>query len=374
MTAPPLEKIRLLAISDAAPSRNGAGAYYLDLLEQMQGKLAATCLYSPTIDDDGRWQAGLVLPLPGDKTQKLCFPNPLAMGRLYRDFKPDIVVIATPGVYGVIGAWYARRHGVPYLTGMHTSFEQLTELYWPQSLQGKIVETYFKLSNGTLFKHTEAVLGNAEPILAQAEAMGAPETRLIGTPLAAEFIRPPHAHHTGTLESCLFAGRLAKEKNIDALLQAVTDFPDIRFSIAGDGPYRDQIEQAAATHANLQYLGWLDRDDLRRQVDQHDALLLPSFFETFGTIALEAMAREKLVFVSSGCGITHWDRLLPGLIVIDADGLSHSLDKTRRQPQQALRTLAATAKAIAVAWNDDVMNRWGHILRETIANHAAQRQ
>ena len=50
-----LADIRLLAISDAAPSRNGAGAYYQDLLEQMEGKLAATRLYSPTIDATGRW-------------------------------------------------------------------------------------------------------------------------------------------------------------------------------------------------------------------------------------------------------------------------------------------------------------------------------
>jgi hypothetical protein len=35
----PLNQTRLLAISDAAPSRNGAGAYYLDLLEQMEGRL-----------------------------------------------------------------------------------------------------------------------------------------------------------------------------------------------------------------------------------------------------------------------------------------------------------------------------------------------
>jgi glycosyltransferase involved in cell wall biosynthesis len=331
-------------------------------------------LYSPTIADNGQWQAGLALPLPGDKTQKLCFPNPLDMSRLFQEFQPDIVVIATPGVYGVIGSWFARRHRIPYLTGMHTSFEQLTALYWPHSLQGKIVKYYFRLSNGTLFHHTEAVLGNAEPILAQAESMGAPSTRLIGTPLSTEFILPTTTTHNGSLSSCLFAGRLAKEKNLDALLTAVADFPDIRFSIAGDGPFREPIEQAQAHHPNLKYLGWLDRRELRQQVDAHDALLLPSHFETFGTIALEAMAREKLVFVSSGCGITHWARLLPGLIVIDAAGLSHSLDKIRNKSPQTLKELASTAKAIALAWNNDVMNRWRHIIRETIAEYADKQQ
>ena len=127
----PLKRLRVLAISDAAPSRNGAGAYYLDLLEHMKGKVKEARLFSPTINENGKWQAGLVLPLPGDKTQKLCFPNIFRLNKMFKDMQPDIVVIATPGIYGITGAWLARRHKVPYLTGMHTSFEQLTELYWP---------------------------------------------------------------------------------------------------------------------------------------------------------------------------------------------------------------------------------------------------
>jgi len=41
----PLKELRVLAISDAAPSRNGAGAYYLDLLEHMKGKVKEARLF-----------------------------------------------------------------------------------------------------------------------------------------------------------------------------------------------------------------------------------------------------------------------------------------------------------------------------------------
>ncbi len=367
-----INHIRLLAISDAAPSRNGAGAYYLDLLEQMEGKIEDSVLYSPKIDDKGKWQAGLVLPLPGDKTQKLCFPNLRELNRVFREFKPHVVVIATPGVYGICGAWLARKHNVPYLTGMHTSFEQLTELYWPNSLQGKIFEYYFKFSNGFLFRHTQAVLGNAEPILDQARNMGAPTTLLIGTPVASEFILPAYKPHKGELQRCLFAGRLAQEKNIGSLLQAVEDFPSIQFSLAGDGPLRPEVEQAAARFPNLEYLGWLSRSGLRKTLDENDALLLPSHFETFGTIALEAMAREKLVFVSSGCGITHWDRLLPGLIVIDESGLTRSIESVLRKTPEERRDIARNGNSLAIAWNEDVMNRWYHILKTIVRDHNEQ--
>ncbi len=364
----PLKELRVLAISDAAPSRNGAGAYYLDLLEHMKGKVKEARLFSPTINENGKWQAGLVLPLPGDKTQKLCFPNIFRLNRIFKDMQPDIVVIATPGIYGITGAWLARRHKVPYLTGMHTSFEQLTELYWPDSIQGKIVEHYFKFSNGFLFKHTEAVLGNAEPILEQAEHMGAPCIRLIGTPVSSEFILPEHSPFPGTINSCLFAGRLAKEKNIEALLEAVARFPEIKFSIAGDGPLRNDVEEAAEKFSNLDYMGWLSRGDLCQTVDAHDALLLPSHFETFGTIALEAMAREKLVFVSKGCGITHWQSLLPGLVIIEV-GLADSIQAQLEKSVEERQAIAREANRVAVKWNNDVMYRWSHIIRETIAGY-----
>jgi glycosyltransferase involved in cell wall biosynthesis len=155
-------------------------------------------------------------------------------------------------------------------------------------------------------------------------------------------------------------------------LQAVEDFPSIQFSLAGDGPLRPEVEQAAARFPNLEYLGWLSRSGLRKTLDENDALLLPSHFETFGTIALEAMAREKLVFVSSGCGITHWDRLLPGLIVIDESGLTRSIESVLRKTPEERRDIARNGNSLAIAWNEDVMNRWYHILKTIVRDHNEQ--
>ncbi|MDG1851009.1 MAG: glycosyltransferase family 4 protein, partial [Gammaproteobacteria bacterium] len=177
-----------------------------------------------------------------------------------------------------------------------------------------------------------------------------------------------------SLKSCLFAGRLAREKNIEALLKAVKDFPDMQFSIAGDGPLREKIIAALQENHNLEYLGWLSRHALRKKIDEHDALLLPSHFETFGTVALEAMAREKLVFVSQGCGITHWNKLLPGLIVIDEVGLSNSIRHVLRKSLEERKDIACMANSLALEWNADVLNRWSQIITETIRNYAENDQ
>ena len=364
------QALRVMILSDAAPSRNGVGAYYHDLVEQLERHVEAIEMISPTIDADGRWDAGLVLPLPGDPTQKLCLPRLWKLSRRLRDLRPHVVIAATPGVYGVAGAFLAARRRIPILMGLHTSFEQLTELYWPDSCRGRIVERYFRFSNGYLLKHSQAVLGNSASILQQARAMGAREVKLIGTPLASDFALPPLRPWSGQLKALLFAGRLAKEKNLDAVLEAAAALPELDFSIAGDGPLRREVESAAAGLANLHYLGWLSREELREAVDQHDALLLPSFFETFGTIALEAMGRERLAVVSRGCGISDWPSLQQGLVVLEQDqSLVECLNGLLAlNPQQRLAIAREGCRA-ARALNDEVVERWQQLLLDTVREY-----
>lgn len=362
-----IQSLKILAISDAAPSRNGAGAYYQDLVELLTVYVEHIELYSPIIDAMGKWHAGFLLPLPGDKTQKLCLPNIFGLNRLFEEIKPDVVLIATPGVYGLCGAFLARRKQIPFLLGMHTSFEQLTSLYWPDSIRGKIVGKIFNLSNNYLFKGAESVLVNAEPVLQEALKIGAPDVKLIGTPIASKFIREEPAPYKGELQKILFAGRLAKEKNIEALLEVARLMPELEFNIAGDGPLRELVQEAAESLPNLNYLGWLSRSALRQTIDANDALVLPSHFETFGTVALEAMARGRLVVVSPGCGISLWPSLRQGLKVIDeSKGLHGAFTELLLESSQCRIDMARQARDVAMQLNYSVVENWTQILLETL--------
>lgn len=366
-----IQSLKILAISDAAPSRNGAGAYYQDLVELLSVYVEHIELYSPIIDTMGKWHAGFLLPLPGDKTQKLCLPNIFGLNRLFEEIKPDVVLIATPGVYGLCGAFLARRKQIPFLLGMHTSFEQLTSLYWPDSIRGKIVGKIFNLSNSYLFKGAESVLVNAEPVLQEALKIGAPDVKLdvklIRTPIASKFIREEPAPYRGELQKILFAGRLAKEKNIEALLEVARLMPELEFNIAGDGPLRELVQAAVENLPNLNYLGWLSRSALQQTIDDNDALVLPSHFETFGTVALEAMARGRLVVVSPGCGISLWPSLRQGLKVIDeSEGLQGAFTELLLESPQCRIGMAKQARDAAMQLNYSVVENWTQILLETL--------
>ncbi|MGD8175282.1 glycosyltransferase [Marinimicrobium sp. ARAG 43.8] len=359
--------LRLAIVSDAAPGRNGVGAYYQDLLEQLAPRVAASALLCPQVDARGRWRTGLALPLPGDRTQKLCLPNPLSLGRELKRLQPQVVIAATPGPYGLVGVNWAHRHNVPVLAGFHTSFEQLSELYWQGRWHGRVIQQAFERSHRYVFARSRSVLGNADPMLSMARRMGAVNTCLIATPIAAEFTATAPPSYDGAVRRVLFAGRLAAEKNLEAVLQAARAHPDLMFSIAGDGPLRESMQRAAEALPNLQLLGWQSRSALREQMDAHDVLLLPSHVESFGTIALEAMARARVVMVSSGCGIVEWPALRSGLVVIPPCGsAAEALVSLKTASPEWRRALARKAREEAQALNEGCLIHWLALLQGTV--------
>ena len=357
--------LRVAVTSDAAPERNGVGAYYEDLLSYLSPRLAQAKVFSPVISD-GRWEAPIVLPMPGDATQKLCFPNPFSLRRALTDLNPHVLIVPTPGVYGFTGAYVAAQKGIPMLTGFHTSFEQLTDLYWRGSIKGKFFRQYLERTHRYLFNRSSAVLTNSDDMYQLAARMGAPNIEMIGTPIPRLFTQTPVVPYEGGLARVLFAGRLAAEKRIDAILDAARVLPQISFSIAGDGPLREEVENAANTLSNVNYLGWLDRQDLCRHVDGHDALVLPSHFESFGTIALEAMARNRVVIVSKGTGISNWSELSHGFVTLgDNNDLTSTLKHLSEAEPGWRKALADRAFEAATTFNDENLASWERLLLKT---------
>ncbi len=92
------------------------------------------------------------------------------------------------------------------------------------------------------------------------------------------------------------ACRLVEQKGVSDALQAFAgtraEFPQARLVIAGDGPLRAQLEReatAAGLSGSVRFAGW--RDDVPRLLAAGDIFLMPSLWEGFGLVLLEAMAQ-----------------------------------------------------------------------------------
>ncbi|HSM28524.1 MAG TPA: glycosyltransferase [Thioalkalivibrio sp.] len=349
---PDAGRLRVAIFSDALPERNGAGAYYEDLAAQLGPRLGALQLFRPLAKQR---LLRFALALPGDPTQKLITPNLLRIHRQFRALRPHLVVAVTPGPFGLLGFHYARRSGCGFLTGFHTHFEGLCELYG-NTLVFRTAQRYLEAVNGLLCRNSDAVLVNNTGLVQTVERLGAQRVEVVGTPLAQAFLDAPPLARSGRLRRVLFAGRLAPEKNIPAIIEAARALPEVRFVLAGDGPLRGELEDAARDQANLVLTGWLDRTALCGEMDAADLLILPSHMETFGTVALEAMARGRPALVAEAAGIHYWPTLQPALFTLRR---GQSLPQALREiPPDALARKGAAARAAAEALNARNLNQW----------------
>lgn len=92
---------------------------------------------------------------------------------------------------------------------------------------------------------------------------------------------------------CLYAGRLAREKNIDFLLDAFSHIsdPSVWLVLAGGGPDRAYFErvQRAKRLKNVRFLGMLRRSRVLELMRRSDLFVFSSLTETQGIAVLEAM-------------------------------------------------------------------------------------
>ena len=349
------EQLRIAVVSDAETERNGVGTYYYDLAEQLREYVAVIKTFGPSTHNKNRY---LTLPLPSDSTQRIWFPPLLRIRREIQILKPHVIIVPTPGPYGLLGWYLATRSGTRLIIGFHTHYERLAGLYWNRIL-GKITQGYFKIINKILFRHGEVVMVNSESMLAAARSAGAKHISLMGTPLPITFLKHPLRSPSPQVRRIFFAGRLAGEKNVHLLLEAARRLPQYEFYIAGEGPLRSEIKQAARDMSNLDYLGWLDRQRIREVIDSMDMLILPSTVESFGTIAMEGMVRGRLVLVSAACGILDWPALSRGLFQINQEeSLTSAIRRVAGLDEAIRRKKGQLARLAAEEQNDWSIRNW----------------
>lgn len=101
----------------------------------------------------------------------------------------------------------------------------------------------------------------------------------------------------------LTLSRLHPKKGLDTLIQALKDLPNCVLWLAGDGPLQATLVAQAerlGVQKRLRFLGWRsDRGSLLRAAD---ICVLPSRYEPFGTVMLEAWAAGVPLVAAAAAG------------------------------------------------------------------------
>lgn len=360
--------LKILFVVDAIQGRNGVGTYFQDLATQLKPHVRQVELVAPNLQHAHPVQ-GFSIPLPGDSTQRLFQPKLRKLTHLALNMKPDVIIVPGPGLFSLAGLWLAHKLGVPVCMTHQTDYPSLVKLYWGGP-HGYLAYALLAWANRFMITRSSSVVAISESMLTQLSEQGARQAHLVGTSLSNDLETKAITEPRNQINKVLFLGRLAAEKNIEHFLELAQLRPDLEFTIAGDGPLRDVVIAEQKRLQNLNFLGWQQRENIPSLLDNHDLLILPSSVEAFGTVALEAMARARLVLTSATCGINEWKVLAPGLFIIEPnESLPLALSRLEALTAEERRKIAMQGRQAALALNQTSLEQWLQILKLT-ANKA----
>jgi glycogen synthase len=168
----------------------------------------------------------------------------------------------------------------------------------------------------------------------------------------------------------LLVGRLVYEKGfhlaLDALAPVIRRRGNVRFVVAGTGTAEAELRRQAQ-RLRLQrtgaFLGWVGDDMLHSLYRISDLCIVPSIYEPFGIVALEAMASGCLCVVADTGGLRE---VVPGDGTVGLRFPSRDTAALQEIVERVLSDDALRAQLVAEAREHVLRFDWAQVARETV--------
>jgi glycogen(starch) synthase len=169
----------------------------------------------------------------------------------------------------------------------------------------------------------------------------------------------------------LLVGRLVYEKGfhlaLDALAPLVKDPGGVRFLVAGTGSAEADLRRQArrlGLHRHGTFLGWVGDDMLHSLYRIADLCIVPSIYEPFGIVALEAMASGCLCVVADTGGLRE---VVPGDGTVGLRFPSRDPAALQEIVKSVLTEEALRLQLVAEAREHVLRFDWDEVARRTAA-------
>lgn len=270
-------------------------------------------------------------------------PKTLALAEDARAWGADHIHAAF-AAHPATAAWIiGRLTGIPYSVSCHAHDIFTSQALFEAKLgEAAFVRTISEYNRRFLMRHVPSL----RPERIRVIRCGMDLRTL--TPL------PPRTGREGF--NILFVGRLAPQKGLDVLLQALTDAaagPEWRLDIIGDGPERRRLQALArrlGIDGRVRWRGSLRFEHVAQAYAAANVVAAPSIIgpggrtEGIPNVLMEALARRRPVVASDVSGIPelvvdgHSGLLVPPG---DAAALARVLRRIADAPEEAARMAAA---------------------------------
>jgi glycosyltransferase involved in cell wall biosynthesis len=363
------------------PNVNGVVTTLCRLLEHLRDHGHEALLLAPEGGPTSYAGAEIIamrgMPIPSYPELRLTPPQ-LGMTARLRRFRPDVVHLAGTVALGVAGRHAARQIRAPLVSAYHTDFPAYTAHYGIGFLRDWLYSYLRWVHNSCA-----VTLCPSSATIAELRAHGFRRLRRWARGVDTARFHPSRrseawraAVGAGPDERVLlYVGRLAPEKRVELLADALTHLPNTRLVLVGDGPARPALERRLAG-TSAHFAGYLRGDELAAAYASSDMFVFPSDTETFGQVIQEAMASGLPVVAARAGGAIDLVRdevsgalFTPGSA---ADLRRHVVELLAAPELAAAMGLAGRAAAEKSSWPrvmDQLLGHYGY----AIARHGRVR-
>lgn len=247
-----------------------------------------------------RWHSANFFP----KMPKLARARWLSLGmKLFDTYVkengfPDIIHVHSLLNAGILAYKIAQIHDIPYIVTEHsTAYAR-------------------KLINESEIRTLYPIINNAFCCLAVSQKFSYLLNKIFKTNkweylpniVNNNFLKAPLESQYGEQFTFINICLLDKKKRVDLLLHAFSKItkktPNLHLKIGGNGPERQYLESLASKlqiSDKVTFLGMLPREKVLNEIQEADAFVLSSEFETFGVVLIEALALGKPI-IATKCG------------------------------------------------------------------------
>lgn len=377
--------LSIALFSDSAlPVLNGVSVSIDQLVRELRSRGHSVHVFTSGIrghsDADPNTHRFRSIKTPWTTDYPLAVPPFYAKLREFRKQKFDIVHTHTPFTVGFVGLRWAESHEIPIVSTYHTNYDKYA--YYLDIVPKRYLR--YKVA-----KHINFYYNRVGHVITPSEASKrwllrhSVRTPISVIPTGVSMPRP--TDRTAVREELgispstrvvLYAGRIAKEKNLGVLLESIAQArrQDARLELflVGDGPARSEFASMARELGigdHVRFVGAVPRAQVDRFYAAADVFAFASMTETQGLVVLEAMSHGLPALVVQGGGA--------GEAVVDGEngyvlrnepddfarGIGHTLaneDAYRRLSERARETARRSSVA---ATTDRVLDVYQDVLQ-----------
>lgn len=244
-------------------------------------------------------------PLPFYPELRINIPRRFVWEKV-KAFQPDLVHIVSPFFLGPFGLSYGRRLGVPMVASFHTHVPRYARHYG-----GAFIEPAIWSYLRALHNQADVNLCPSTETLKDLRDHGFERVHWWQRGIDTRRFTPGPRDHAlrerlagGRPDELLvlYVGRHSPEKRLDLIRDPLFSVPGVRLAMIGGGPSHEQLKRHFRGTPTT-FPGFMRGQELVDAYRTADVFLFPSTTETFGLVALEAMACRVPVIAANTGGV-----------------------------------------------------------------------